>query len=53
MPSKRPVIALRLNQDLYDKIVSLADKEERSLSNFVEYLLKKQIDQKPKRVEQK
>ena len=41
-------ITLRVPQELYDKIVSEANKEDRSANNFIAHALKIYIDNKEK-----
>jgi hypothetical protein len=41
MTSQNPVIALRLDQATFDKIRQLAERDGRSMSNFVEHQLKR------------
>jgi hypothetical protein len=41
MTSQNPVIALRLDQATFDKIRQLAERDGRSMSNFVERQLKR------------
>jgi hypothetical protein len=41
MVSRQPVIALRLDQATFDKIRELAAKDGRSMSNYVEFQLKR------------
>lgn len=51
MPSNRPLIALRLEQALYEKVAAKAKQEGRSHSNFVEHLVRRAMQEKqpPKR----
>ncbi len=35
---------LRLNEPLYEKIKALAEKEQRSLNNLIEYAMQKYVD---------
>lgn len=49
MPSNRPVIAVRVDRQLYDKVAALAKEEGRSLSNFVEILVRKTVDRREKK----
>jgi metal-responsive CopG/Arc/MetJ family transcriptional regulator len=44
MPSSRPLIQLRLEQTLYDKLTAEAKAQGRSRSNFVEDLVRKAMD---------
>ena len=48
MPSIKPVIAVRLEQPLYDKIAALARAQGRSLSNFVEQIVKGEMEKPAK-----
>ncbi len=49
MPSNRHVIAVRVDRQLYDKVAAQAKEEGRSLSNFVEILVKKMMDRREKK----
>lgn len=49
MPSNRPLIPLRLEQSLYEKVVAQAKAQGRSRSNFVENLIRKAMAEKVKR----
>lgn len=49
MPSNRPVILLRLEQSLYDKVIAQAKARGHSRSGFVEILVRKALDLKAKR----
>lgn len=49
MPSNRPVIALRLTQPLYEKVRACAREQGRSLSSFIEIIVKKEMEGKPRR----
>jgi metal-responsive CopG/Arc/MetJ family transcriptional regulator len=46
MPSNRPLIQLRLEQTLYDKLSAEAKAQGRSRSNFVENLVRKAMEPK-------
>jgi metal-responsive CopG/Arc/MetJ family transcriptional regulator len=51
MPSNRPLIQLRLEQQLYEKVTRQAKSEGRSRSNFVEDIVRKALEMpKVKRV---
>lgn len=39
MATYRRVFTLRLKEELFDKIQGLADKEHRSMTNYIEYIL--------------
>lgn len=41
MPSKNPVIAVRLSEEMHKQVVERAALEHRSLSNFVEHHLRR------------
>jgi metal-responsive CopG/Arc/MetJ family transcriptional regulator len=43
MPSNRPLIQLRLEQPLYDKVTKQAKSEGRSRSNYVEDIVRRWI----------
>ena len=43
MPSNKPVILIRTNDDIKKKIEKIADENSRSVSKEVEYLLKRHI----------
>ena len=49
MPSNRPLILLRLDQDLFDKVIALAKQQGKSRSNFVENIVRRAMREKPKR----
>lgn len=36
---------LRLNETLYGKVKYLSSKENRSLNNFIEYVIQKHVDE--------
>ena len=40
------VLAARVNQELYDEVEKLANEQNRSVSNMVETLLKKALEDK-------
>ena len=44
MPSKEPVIAVRLSAELYEKVKAVAERERRSVSNFVALFLEDHLD---------
>ncbi len=39
MPSKKPLIALRLSRELYDRVKGAAAADDRTVSNYVERLI--------------
>ena len=43
MPSKNPVIAVRLDPAMHRQVVALAAAQHRSVSNFVEHALRRLI----------
>ena len=43
MPSSKPLIALRVSQDLYDKIRETADADGRSMTNFIDFYLRRAL----------
>jgi hypothetical protein len=43
MPSKKPLIALRISDDLYDKIRSSAEAEGRTMTNFLDFYLRRAL----------
>jgi len=45
MPSKKPYIQIRANQNLINKFQEICDKESRSMSNMGEYIIKKYIEE--------
>jgi hypothetical protein len=50
MPSNRPVIAVRLERPIYEIVLARANAEGRSLSNYVENIVKRELNgAKPKR----
>lgn len=49
MPSNRPLILLRLEQSLHDKVIALAKEQGRSRSNFVENIVRRAVRDKRKR----
>lgn len=44
MPSKKKGIMVRPNDEIYIKIEKLAEEENRSMSNLIEYIVKKYIE---------
>ena len=44
MPSLKKITTLRLDDDLSEKLKYLADKENRSLNNFIETILKNYVE---------
>lgn len=56
MPSTKPTIVIRTNQDLINKFAEICEEENRSMSNMGEYLIKrfiKEYESKQERAEQK
>lgn len=45
MPSKKPIIATRTDQITIKKFEKIAEKDNRSMSNLSELLIKKHIQQ--------
>lgn len=39
-------ISVKLTKEAYDKIEKLAQKEQRSVSNYISFLVTKHLDQK-------
>lgn len=48
MGIEKKVISIRLDEDFIQKIKSVAEKENRPLSNFIETVLKKYISESEK-----
>lgn len=44
MATNKIQTGLRLNESLYEKAKVLSTKEQRSLNNFIEYVVQKHID---------
>lgn len=44
MPSLNPSIAVRLDPQMFEKIRELAERDGRSMSNFVEFHLRRLLD---------
>ena len=44
MATNKIQTGLRLNESLYDKAKVLSLKEQRSLNNFIEYVVQKYVD---------
>ena len=36
---------LRIDEDMYNKLKAIAEKEKRSINNLVEYILQKYLDE--------
>lgn len=47
MPSSKPLIALRLEQPLYDRVVSVAHQQGRTPSNFIAQQLRVTMSMTP------
>ena len=45
MATNKRVFTLRLSDEVFDKIGKLAGREHRSLTNYIEYVLLKHIDE--------
>lgn len=45
MATNKRVFTLRLEDDIFDKIGALATAEHRSLTNYIEYVLLKHINE--------
>ena len=45
MATNKKVFTLRLEDEIFDKIGALATAEHRSLTNYIEYLLLKHINE--------
>lgn len=51
MSTLKRVFTLRLNDDVFDKIEEIAKEEHRSLTNLIEYILLKYLeDEKDKAI---
>ena len=48
MGIEKQVLSMRLDEELIEKLRKLAESENRTLSNYIETLLKKHIDEKTK-----
>lgn len=44
MASNKRVFTLRLSDDVFDKIGALATREHRSITNYIEFVLLKHLD---------
>jgi hypothetical protein len=47
MPSSKPLIALRLDQPLYDRVVAIAHQQGRTPSNFIAQQLRVSLSMTP------
>jgi predicted HicB family RNase H-like nuclease len=47
MPSKKPMIALRLEQELHDRVVQIARAQGRSPGNWVAQKLREALTRQP------
>lgn len=45
MASRKRVFTLRLKDEIFDKIGVLATSEHRSMTNYIEYVLLKHLDE--------
>lgn len=48
MATNKRVFTLRLSDDVFDKIGALATREHRSMTNYIEYVLLKHIEETEK-----
>lgn len=48
MATNKRVFTLRLSDEVFDKIGILATKEHRSMTNYIEYVLMKHLEQTEK-----
>lgn len=44
MPTNKRVFTLRLSDEVFDKIGALAAREHRSMTNYIEYVLLKHLE---------
>lgn len=49
MATNKRVFTLRLSDEVFDKIGALATEEHRSITNYIEYVLLKHLDEIEKR----
>lgn len=45
MATTKRVFTLRLSDEVYDKIARLANKEHRSMTNYIEFVLLKHLNE--------
>lgn len=45
MPSNKRIFTLRLTDSDYEKMKIIADKDNRSMANYIEKLVKQEIEQ--------
>ncbi len=45
MPTNKRVFTLRLSDEIFDKIGALAAQEHRSMTNYIEYVLIKHLEE--------
>lgn len=45
MPTNKRVFTLRLSDEIFDKIGALAAREHRSMTNYIEYVLIKHLEE--------
>lgn len=43
MPTKKPVVQVVLDQDIFDKLIKICEKEERSTSNKCKQIIKEYV----------
>lgn len=51
MASNKRVFTLRLSDEVFDKIGALATKQHRSMTNYIEFVLLKHLEEVEKRRE--
>lgn len=49
MPTNKRVFTLRLSDEVFDKIGALAAREHRSMTNYIEYVLLKHLEDTKKK----
>ena len=45
MASNKRVFTLRLDDEIYDRIGQLAEQEHRSMTNYIEFILLKHLEE--------
>lgn len=45
MPSKKPILTIRTTQELIDKLQEISDKQNRSMSNMGETIIREYIEE--------
>lgn len=51
MPTNKRVFTLRLSDEIFDRIGTLAAQEHRSMTNYIEYVLIKHLEELDKEKE--